>query len=170
VCVMRVEEGLDTGPVYACETTPIAGDESAGELRSRLAEMGSDLLVRTLPEIPDREPVPQAGEPTYASKLEVDEFRLDPNRPAPELARLVRAGNPRPGAWLVVDGTRVKVLRARALPARGGAPGTLRRPGELVTTDGILGLDEVEPEGKRTMAAEAWMNGLRARELPIDRP
>jgi len=167
VCVMRLEEGLDTGPVYACERTPIRDDESAGELRGRLSTLGSELLVRTVPEIPEREPEPQRGEPTYASKLTVEEFRLDPGRPAGELARVVRAGNPRPGAWLVAGGKRVKVLRAHAVPGD-GRPGTLRRPGELTTAHGVLVLDEVEPEGKRSMPGDAWMNGLREPEITVD--
>jgi len=167
VCVMRLEEGLDTGPVYACERRPIRDDESAGELRGRLSTLGSELLVRTVPEIPEREPEPQRGEPTYASKLTVEEFRLDPGRPAGELARVVRAGNPRPGAWLVAGGKRVKVLRAHAAPGD-GRPGTLRRPGELTTAHGVLVLDEVEPEGKRSMPGDAWMNGLREPEITVD--
>ena len=79
----------------------------------------------------------------------------------------MRAGNPRPGAWFTVDGKRVKVLRAHAEPG-GGDPGVIRRPGLLVTGDGVLTVDEVEPEGKRPMSVEAWMNGLQAREPRID--
>jgi methionyl-tRNA formyltransferase len=106
--------------------------------------------------------VPQFGEPTYADKLTVEEFALDPARPAAELDRLVRAGNPRPGAWMHVGGRRVKVWRAHAEPASAGAPGVIAAGGALVTADGVLALDEVQPEGKRAMSGAAWRAGLRA--------
>ena len=169
VCIMQLEEGLDTGPVYACERTLIGRHESAGELRARLVQLGADLLVRTLPEVGTREPQPQRGEPTYADKLSVEEFHLDPRRPAAELERIVRAGNPRPGAWITVSGQRVKILRAHAEPGPSGR-GEIRPTGELLTSDGALLLDEVQAEGKRAMSAEAWMAGLRKRELEVDEP
>ena len=167
VCVMELEKGLDTGPVYARARTPIRDDETAGELRARLVTLGTQLLLRSLPDVGVRTPEPQDGEPTYAEKLTVEEFRLDPRRPAGELARVVRAGNPRPGAWMTVDGQRVKVLRAHA---EGGmsAPGFIMAPGELTTSDGLLFLDEVQVGGKRPMSGDAWLRGLRRSELAID--
>ena len=167
VCVMRVEEGLDTGGIYASVSTPIEPEETAGELHERLTALGTRLLLEHLPLMPATEPVPQEGEPTYAEKLTVDEFRIDGSRPAPEVARVVRAGNPRPGAWMVVDGKRVKLWRAR--PESGdGEPGAVRRPRELVTSDGVLRLDEVQPEGKPRMTGQAWMAGLRERALAVE--
>lgn len=167
VCLMRIEEGLDTGGIYASVSTPIEPEETAGELRARLTALGTRLLVEHLPLVPETEPVPQEGEPTYAEKLTVDEFRIDGSRPALEVARVVRAGNPRPGAWMVVDGKRIKVWRARPEPGE-GEPGVVRRPGELVTTAGVLRLDEVQPEGKARMTGQAWMAGLRERALPVE--
>ena len=167
VCLMRIEEGLDTGGIYASVSTPIEPDETAGELRERLTALGTHLLLEHLPRVPDTQPIPQEGEPTYADKLTVDEFRIDGSRAAVVAARVVRAGNPRPGAWMVVDGKRVKVWRAR--PERGeGEPGVVRRPCELVTADGILRLDEVQPEGKPRMAGQAWMAGLHERVVPVE--
>lgn len=167
VCLMRVDEGLDTGGVYASASTPIGAHETAGELRARLVATGTDLLLEHLPRIPSIEPAPQRGQPTYAEKLSVDEFRIDPGRPAVELARLVRAGNPRPGAWMVVGGKRVKVWRARV--DRGdGAPGSIGGSGELVTADGALRLDEVQPEGRSRMATEAWLTGTHERPLTVE--
>jgi methionyl-tRNA formyltransferase len=168
VCLMQIDEGLDTGPVYACAHTPIGDDETAGELRHRLVVLATDLLVEELPRIPETRPTPQEGEPTYAEKLTVDEFRIDPVRPAEELARLVRAGNPRPGAWMLVDGRRVKVLRARAL-AGSGRPGVLARSGELATGDGLLRIEQVQPEGRQPMSGAAWLNryGQRRDELRV---
>ena len=167
VCLMRIEEGLDTGGVYASLSTAIEPDETAGELRERLTVLGTRLLLEHLPHVPETEPVPQEGEPTYAEKLTVDEFRIDGSRPAVETARYVCAGNPRPGAWMVVDGKRVKVWRARPEPGE-GQPGVVRRPGELVTADGVLGLDEVQPEGKPRMTGQAWMAGLHDRVVPVE--
>jgi len=109
---MALEKGLDTGPIYARAVCPIAGHETAGELRARLTTLGTELLVATLPAVPTTIPSPQVGEPTYADKLTVEEFELDWSRPAEELDRVIRAGNPRPGAWTTVDGKRLKILAA----------------------------------------------------------
>jgi methionyl-tRNA formyltransferase len=168
VCLMRIEEGLDTGGVYACSSTSIDTNETAGELHARLVDLGTDLLLEHLPRIPEIDPTPQQGEPTYAEKLSVEEFRIDPNRPAAELARVVRAGNPRPGAWMIVRGRRIKVWRARATSGD-DTPGSIRAPGELITTDGALRLHEVQPEGRPHMSADAWLAGLRERPVTVDR-
>jgi methionyl-tRNA formyltransferase len=142
VCVMAVDETLDTGAVYARRVVPIGAQESAGELRAHLVAVGTDLLVETVPRVAEIDPEPQAGEVTYAEKLTVDEFRLDVTQPAGALIRLVRAGNPRPGAWIEVDGTRLKVLRAH------------------VEGDRFVP-DEVQPAGKRAMPYPAWRAGWR---------
>jgi methionyl-tRNA formyltransferase len=168
VSLMRIEEGLDTGGVYASASTPIGRDETAGELRARLTELGTELLLEHLPSVPEAEPAPQQGDPTYAEKLSVDEFRIDPRRPADELARLVRAGNPRPGAWMFVAGRRVKVWRARTASGD-GTTGTIEPPAALVTRDGALRLVEVQPEGRPRMSAEAWLAGVREPTLTVER-
>ncbi len=168
VCIMRLEQGLDTGPVFASARTPIDPNESAGELRLRLGDLGAELLVRTLPEVSTVNPAPQQGEATYADKLDVSEFQLDPNRPAPELHRVVRAGNPRPGAWMVVDGTRVKVLRATPSESIDSAAGSIDESARLATVDGALTLDEVQPAGRRAMPGVEWRRGLRAPDVALD--
>ena len=142
VCIMGVEEGLDTGPVYARATVPIGAEETAGELHARLVEAGTDLLAETVPQVASINPEVQVGEPTYAAKLTVEEFSLDLARSASELVRIVRAGDPRPGAWLTVDGARFKVWRAH-------------------DEDGRFVPDEVQPEGKARMAYAAWRAGHR---------
>lgn len=171
-CVMALDEGLDTGPVFDCVRTPIGPDEPAGALRARLVDLGTDLLVRTVPRVEETTPRPQEGEATLAPKLSVDEFRLDPRRPAEELARLVRAGNPRPGAWGVVSGRRLKVLRARVeeQPADEVALGHVDRRGAVGTGAGVLVLEEVQPEGRAAMAASAWRAGLRDDTPTLDVP
>ena len=137
VCIMRLEAELDTGPVYARATTSIGDDQTAGDVSAVLVPLGADLLVATLPEIRTREPEPQRGEPTYAEKLTVEEFELRWDRPVDELVRVVRAGNPRPGAWTTVGGTRVKVWRARRRrrclhPDRGATRGKASHAGGRV--------------------------------------
>jgi methionyl-tRNA formyltransferase len=160
---MALEAGLDTGPVFACERTPIGAQETAGELRTRLVGLGTELLVATLPRVPVTKPEPQTGEPTYAEKLTVDEFALDWEQSAEELARVVRAGNPRPGAWTTDHGTRLKLWRARALSAGIDAPpGTVFGHTRVATGEGSLELVEVQPEGRRAMDANAWLAGRRA--------
>ncbi len=161
VALMRVEAGLDTGPVFASVETAIGADETSGELGARLVALGTSLLVGTLPHVAQIEPVPQSGEPTYAHKLTVDEFRLDPLRPAAELARLVRAGNPRPGAWAMLGGRRLKVLRVQPSPTAAPEPGVVDAGAVLGCATGALLLEEVQPEGKPVMKGAAWRSGRR---------
>ncbi len=173
VSVMRIDAGLDTGPVFNVVRTPIGDDETGGELTDRLVALGTPALLDVLGALPGLEPEDQRGEPTYAEKLRVDEFRLDPSDPADHLARVVRAGNPRPGAWLVADAKRVKVLRAHAVPgdeSHASPPYELRWPGAtLQTAAGGLVLDEVQVEGRRPMTADAWLagSGRRRGSVPI---
>jgi len=143
VCIMQIEKGLDTGDVFGRASTTIGEDETAGELRARLVALGTDLLLETLPKLRTLTPEPQRGEPTHADKLTVDEFELDLSRPPAELVRIVRAANPRPGAWTTVGGKRLKVWRAR------------------VGEQGAFELLEVQPEGRARMSGDAWSHGHR---------
>jgi methionyl-tRNA formyltransferase len=168
VCLMRVEAGLDTGPVFGCARTPIATSDTAGSLGHRLVDIGTALLLEHLPRLGEEQPVPQLGDPTYADKLTTEEFRLDPARPATELVRVVQAGDPRPGAWVRAAGQRYKVFGASAAPdrERAVAPGVLGARG-LGTGDGLLELREIQPEGKRRMPWDAWRRG-HPDDVPID--
>jgi len=167
VSIMRLDAGLDTGPVFCTVRTPIGAHETAGELTDRLVGLGIPALLDVLEHLTEREPTPQTGAATYAEKLTVEEFHVDPSRPAVELARIVRAGNPRPGAWLRVDDKRVKVLAAHTTSG-GGAPGSLSWPGAtLATPAGGLVLDTVQAEGRRPMTGDAWLAGFRRRTLVL---
>lgn len=139
VCVMAVEEGLDTGGVYAQAETPV-GEKTLAELSDELSAVGSDLLVEWLERafVDGRlvDPEPQVGEVTYAAKLTAEDRRLDPAASAGEQLAVVRLGN----AWTMVGDKRLKVLGASV------------RDGRLVPT-------EVQPEGKRPMSFDAWRNG-----------
>jgi methionyl-tRNA formyltransferase len=159
VCLMQVEEGLDTGGVFGCERVAITPRTTAAGLRAELVRLGVDLLVRRL-QAGLGSPQPQQGEATYAAKLEPSELAIDWSRPAVELDRLVRVG----GAWTRFRGHRLKVLAAEPVAADAGdAP---LAPGELAgvrvgTGDGILVLTTVQPEGKAPMPADAWQRGAR---------
>ena len=140
VCLMKLDEGLDTGPVFARRSVEIRPEETAGELRSRLADLGTEMLLEVLAEgLP--EPVPQAGEATYAAKLDPAELHLDFTLPAEACLRVIRVGR----AWTTWRGRRLIVHRARLVRAgvagaglvpAGGTPAQLvageRVPAELV--------------------------------------
>lgn len=156
VCVMAVDEGLDTGGVYASARIEIGEAETAEQLRARLVAIGTSLLVDTLRR-PLATPAPQEGEPTYAAKVTPADLELGWERSAADLARLTRVGK----AWTTFRGRRLLVLAARAVA--GGAalpPGTLDGV-RVATGDGALELDAVQPEGKAALAADAWLRGAR---------
>src|SRR4051794_2181383 len=168
-----IEEGLDTGPVFGMFTTTIGPHETSGELLGRLAVDGAGLLLATLDGIADGSLVPQpqseAGA-SYASKLSVDDARIDWAAPAMRIDRLVRACTPEPGAWTTLRGRRVKlgpvlVMTADATDAPLAAPGSISCPSgdEVLVATGStwVRLGEVRPEGKPVMSASAWMRGLR---------
>ena len=155
VCLMDVEEGLDTGAVYRRKVVPIDDAETAHALTDRLAVIGADLLVAALGEglgVPE----PQVGEPTYAAKIEHADLHLDWNRPAVELVRLVRIGR----AWTTWNGRRLLVLGGSPDAAPAGDPGAVVG-GVVVTGSGGLRLHVVQPEGKKAMAAEDWVRGAK---------
>ena len=155
VCLMQLEEGLDTGPVYACERITIGADETADELRGRLVEAGTRLLLDAV-DGGLGEPTPQEGETTYADKLDPAELRLDWQRPAEDLYRVVRLGR----AWTTFRGHRLRVLAARLVEG-GAGPGVL--DGLIVGGGDGRGLEllTVQPEGKGPQPAAAWRNGAR---------
>lgn len=146
VCIMDIEESLDTGAVYRCTEVAIGPDATADELRSELVEEGTKLILEVL-EHGLGSAEPQSGEPVYARKIDPAELQLDWTKPAVELHRLVRLG----GAWTTHQGKRLKVWRT-ALPAGTGvAVPTGTEPIELL---------EVQPEGRSKLAAHAWAHGV----------
>ena len=156
VCLMALDEGLDTGPIYTCERTAIASGETAGELRQRLAQLGTRLLVDTLA-IGLGEPHPQVGGATYAQKIEPGELQLHWQSSAIDVHRVVRLGR----AWTTFRGRRLHILGAHPLPIGPGEPGAI--DGLVVGCGDGTGLELrlVQPEGGRPMPAEAWRHGVR---------
>ncbi len=156
VCLMALEEGLDTGPVYDRAATPIGPDETADELRRRLGEIGNELLLARLA-AGLGEPAPQVGEATYAAKVGPGDLRLDFVQAAEMCHRQVRVGR----AWTTWRERRLIVHRAHVLADAGALlPGEMQ--GDRVGTGrGALELLVVQPEGKPAMSAADWARGAR---------
>jgi len=155
VCLMALDPGLDTGPVYATVRTPIADNESVDALRSRLVDLGTRLLVEEL-DAGLGVAVAQEGEATYAAKLDPSERSLDFTKPAVEVHRTVRLGR----AWTTFRGERLQVVEARPLD-QGPELGTI--DGLVIGCGGGTGLEllTVKPAGKGEQTASAWRNGNR---------
>ena len=154
VCVMQLEEGLDTGPVFARVVVPIGVSTTAAQLRHELLEIGTRLLVDEL-RAGLGESSPQQGEPTYAAKLRAEELQIDWTRPPIEVDRLVRLG----GAWTTLHGRRLRILAAAVIDGDNPASNEL-----IDDRVGGLRLITVQPEGKAPMQFDAFARGARLAE------
>ncbi|WP_374292723.1 methionyl-tRNA formyltransferase [Paenirhodobacter enshiensis] len=164
VCIMRMEAGLDTGPVLLRAATPIAATDTTGDLHDRLSGMGARMILDALNHIDGLIPVPQpdAGV-TYASKIDKAEAHVDWTRPAADLIRHINGLSPFPGAWTMVGTERIKLLRAA--PAEGkGTPGQVLTGFTIACGEGALGILEAQREGKRPMPAAEVLKGLHLPE------
>jgi methionyl-tRNA formyltransferase len=169
----RLERGLDTGPVFGVMTERIRPTDTAGDLLTRLAEAGAQLLVATLDGIESGELVakPQAADGvSLAPKIEVADARIDWSRPAVAIDRLVRGCTPTPGAWTTFRGERLKIGPLAQVegddPSLAGAlaPGELRVAKKHVlvgTATDPVRLGIVQANGKKPMAAADWARGTR---------
>ena len=158
VAIMRMEAGLDTGPVLAEARTAIGAEETTADLHDRLSVMGADLIVDVLDRLP-LPTVPQAAEGvTYAAKIDKAEARVDWSRPATEVDRLIRGLSPFPGAWCEIAGERVKLLRSR-LTAGQGAPGQVLSGFTVACGEGAVEVLEAQRSGKKPMAAGELLRG-----------
>ncbi len=167
VCLMRMDTGLDTGPVYGRSKLAIKAGDTAGTLHDRLAQAGADLLADSLPGILLGESVPEPQDDalaTYAPRIAKSEAILDWNSPAVELARRVRAFNPWPVAETsTAGGDRLRIWEAVALECRPGTrPGSVVHTGaegiDVATGTGILRVLRLQPPGGRVMSAGAYLN------------
>jgi len=160
VCLMQLEAGLDTGPVFARRRSAIGDGETAAQLTARLADLGARLLVGALADGLG-EPQAQYGEATYAAKLEPAELELRWDRPAVDLVRLVRVGR----AWTTWRGRRLLVLAASlddpAAPASSEEKAGTLLGTRVVTGAGALDLLRVQPEARGPLDAVEWLNGAR---------
>lgn len=162
VSIMRVEAGLDTGPVLLTGTVPIEDTTTAGELHDALAELGARLMVEALAGVAAGALVarrqPDDGV-TYAAKIGPADERLDWSRPAADLGRCVRALAPSPGAWFEHAGERLKVLAARVVPARGDPGTVLDEAPSVACGEGALVLLRVQRQGRKPLDGQAFLRG-----------
>jgi methionyl-tRNA formyltransferase len=167
VSIMRMEAGLDTGPVYLVRETEIAPDETAGQLHDRLAALGAEALAAALPGIADGtlQPQPQDdARATYAQRIEKVEAQIDWTRPAVEIWRRVRAFNPVPVCETRFGKERLRIWEARVLDAVGSAaPGSVLAGGrdgiDVATGSGVLRLLRVQRAGGRPVSAAEYARG-----------
>ncbi len=164
VSIMQMEAGLDSGPVLHRIETEIAADETGAELAERLAELGAAALVEALTMLAAGEVLARPQDharATYAPKITRELTRLDWAKDGARLARVVRAFDPEPGAWATLEGQEVKLFGGRAANA-GGEPGTVLAAGDVLRIAagiGALDVAEVQPAGKKRMAAGEWARG-----------
>jgi len=167
VCIMQMDEGLDTGSVLSQSKVPIDADCDAGQLHDRLAQLSAGLLSEVAGELCRGKaptPVQQGAGASYAAKVDKAETRLDWTRPAPELANMVRALSPAPGAWFQHGAARIKLLAAIALPqeSAGAPPGTVLESASLKVACGggtALRLERLQRAGKSALAAAEFLRG-----------
>ncbi len=161
VCIMQMDAGLDTGPVLLRAVTPIGAEETTAQLHDRLSAMGAGLIVEALERLPALTPKPQSAHGvTYATKIDKAEARVDFARPAVEVDRLIRGLSPFPGAWIQVGGERVKLLGSRLAEGE-DAPGQVLHGFTVACGSGAVEVTLAQREGKRPMAAEEVLKGLR---------
>lgn len=173
ITLMQMDAGLDSGAMLAQARLPIRADDTTGRLHDRLAELGAREIVRLLPDLPTAQgnATPQdAAAASYAHKITKQEARLDWTQPAVMLDRRIRAFDPFPGAYALLDGAALKIWRAQALDAA-GPPGqvlAVARDGFTVACGaGALAIHEVQQAGGRRLPAEAFLAGHAMR--PGDR-
>ncbi len=160
---MRMEAGLDTGPLVLCAETVIGPEETTGDLHDRLSTLGAGLILRVLDALAagaaaEERRQPDAGV-TYASKIDKAEARIDWTRPAIEVDRLIRGLSPFPGAWCEIGGERVKLLRSR-LAEGTGAPGEVLSGFTIACGTGAVEITEAQREGRRPRPAAEVLRGL----------
>ena len=162
VMVMKMDEGLDTGPVAMAERVAIAADMTAGDLHDALARLGADLMARALAAL-EKDALVLTPQPadgiTYAAKIDKSETRIDWARPWKEVHDHCRGLSPFPGAWCEIAGARVKILRTTQAQGA-GTPGTVLDSRLTVACrDGAVRIVALQPAGKRAMTADEYLRG-----------
>ena len=166
VTIMKMDVGLDTGPMLSQRSIRLTRDDTAGSVFEKLSQLGADLLIETLPDYLSGKltptPQPEAGM-TYAPMIKKEEGQLDFTHDVYELQRRVRAFNPWPGAFMDFDGSLLKIHRAhvQAGDASEGQRLILQNQPAIGARGGILLLDEVQPAGKKPMSGKSFLAGAR---------
>ena len=160
ICIMQMDEGLDTGAVLQCQSTPIGAEETTADLHDRLSTMGADLILQALDRLPDLPLQPQSAEGvTYAAKIDKAEARIDWTLPAEQVDRQIRGLSPFPGAWTMVGDERLKLLRSR-LAQGAGAAGQVLHGMTIACGSGAVEITEAQREGKRPASATDLLRGF----------
>jgi methionyl-tRNA formyltransferase len=164
ITIMQMDAGMDTGPILHQVPTPIAEDETGGELTVRLAELGAEALIEALTLLEEAGLEPRAQDharATLAPKLAREEERIDWSLPAEVVARKIRAFDPKPGAWTGMRGLELKLFGARARDGA-GAPGCVLEAADLLAVacgSGAIAVADVQPAGRARMTVRAFVNG-----------
>ncbi|MDE3238718.1 MAG: methionyl-tRNA formyltransferase, partial [Paracoccaceae bacterium] len=159
VCIMQMDEGLDTGAVLLRKATAIGAEETTADLHDRLSGMGAAAILETLEHLDGLTPEPQPEDGvTYARKIDKAEAQVDFSRPAAEVDRLIRGLSPFPGAWVDVAGERLKLLRSRVVAGQ-GAPGQVLDGLTIACGEGAVEITLAQREGKRPMSADELLRG-----------
>jgi methionyl-tRNA formyltransferase len=167
ISIMRMDEGLDTGPIIARHAVPIAARETAGSLHEKLARLGAQAIVEALRELQREGSLPAAAQPeegaTYAAKVDRSEARIDWRQHATAIDRRIRAFNPVPGAQATFGGETVKLWEAAPLQARAATPGTVVRADAngiaVACGEGTLNITALQRPGGRRLSAAAFLAG-----------
>jgi methionyl-tRNA formyltransferase len=164
ISIMRMDAGLDTGPILSRHPLEIAADDDAGELHDKLAVLGAQAIVAALAAIErgEAKAVPQPAEGvTYARKIAREEAMLDWSQPAVALERAVRAFNPAPGAATLLQGERIKIQRSRVVEGRGSPGSVLSTADALVVAcgEGALAITELQRAGGKVLTASEFLRG-----------
>lgn len=168
--VFQLVAELDAGPVFDSVALPVEPGDTAGDLLAALSVSGADLVVRVVDRLADGTAiaVPQAGAPTLAPKLTIDDARIDWGQPAEVVSARIRGVTPEPGAFTTIGSIRVKVLAVRLAPDVSQPPGHIRSDGGRVlagTGSHTIELLAVQPAGKKPMIALDWWRGIAATEV-----
>jgi len=167
ITIMLMDEGMDTGPILAQARLPIAPEDSRGSLTGKLAHLGADLLLETLPRWLRGEIVPQPQEDdkaTYTKMLKKEDGLIDWSMSSVEIWRQVRAYNPWPSAYTDFEGRPLKILWVRPIRGERGEPGLVvatKEGAAVATGEGLLALEEVQLAGKRAMGIAEFLRGQR---------
>lgn len=163
VCTQRMEEGLDTGPIYLAERTPIGDRETAGELHDRLMALSAEVAVATLRGLAERTPLPQDNSlATHCGKLDKQMGAVDFTQSAAAIDRQIRAMTPWPGGFLAKPEGPLKLLTAHPVEGQ-GSPGQIlsTSPLTIACGEGALVLDKVQAAGKKPVSGVDFANGAR---------
>ena len=168
VTIMKMDTGIDTGDILSQKAAGINPEDTAVSLEKRLAEIGSELLLQTLPGYlsGDIQPTPQADEgATYAAMLNKEDGKLNFSELVAVLERKVRAYQPWPGTFITWEGGQLKINAAHVLPFDGyvdiGTRSIRNKRPVVAASDAWLVLDEVQPQGKKSMRGDVFLNGAR---------